>query len=315
MINFNGIKMKDIKASIVIPTYNGGKIWHTSAEAISKQLHQVDKVLVIDSSSKDSTVDIAEKYGFSIDIIPSSEFNHGGTRNKGVRECQSDIVIFLTQDAIPKNNCIIKILQSFSDPMVACAYGRQLPHVDANPLATHARKFNYKENDYIGDLTKKDILGLKTVFMSNSFSAYRVSAFNMLEGFPESTILCEDMYLAAKAVLANYKVAYVSGAEVHHSHNYSAIEEFKRYFDIGVFHQDEPWIRESFGGAGGEGKQFVLSELFFLLKNAPLWIPVACVNNLSKIVGYKFGQNYKKLSPKWRKRLSMHKRYWDSVSD
>ncbi|WP_260329142.1 glycosyltransferase [Serratia proteamaculans] len=307
--------MKKINASIVIPTYNGGEVWHTSAKAISQQLSQVDKVLVIDSSSKDDTIEIANEYNFVVDIIPSSEFNHGGTRNKGVRVCHSDIVIFLTQDAIPKSDCIEKILQSFTDPIVACAYGRQLPHTDANPLAIHARNFNYKENDYIGSLDSKEMLGLKAVFMSNSFSAYRVSIFNALGGFPENTILCEDMYLAAKAVLANYKVAYVSDAEVYHSHNYRAIDEFKRYFDIGVFHQDEPWIHESFGGAEREGKNFILSELSYLLKNAPLWVPVACVNNFSKIFGYKLGQNYKKISPKWRRRLSMHKRYWDNVSN
>ena len=92
-------------------------------------------------------------------------------------------------------------------------------------------------------------MGLKTVFMSNSFSAYR--------------------FYTAKAILAGYKVAYVSNAIVRHSHNYTAIEEFKRYFDIGVFHCKESWIREKIGGAGGEGKKFIISELIFLLKNAP----------------------------------------------
>lgn len=106
--------------------------------------------------------------------------------------------------------------------------------------------------------------GVKTVFMSNSFSAYRIDVLQQLGGFPSDTILCEDMYFTAKAVLAGYKVAYVSEAVVRHSHNYSAVEEFKRYFDIGVFHADEPWIREKFGGAGGEGKNlFSLSCVFF----------------------------------------------------
>ncbi|VCW13919.1 hypothetical protein BANRA_01245 [Escherichia coli] len=43
------------------------------------------------------------------------------------------------------------------------------------------------------------------------------------------------MYYTAKAILAGYKVAYVADAVVKHSHNYSPIDEFKRYFDIGVF--------------------------------------------------------------------------------
>lgn len=307
--------MNDMKVRIVIPTYNGGDIWKSAAKEISKVATDNENVLVIDSSSKDITINVAKEYGFDINVIPSAEFNHGGTRNKGVQDSSADIVIFFTQDAIPEDGCVQKILEVFSDPKIACAYGRQLPHLDANPLAIHARNFNYKPQSYVGDINSKETLGIKTVFMSNSFSAYRVSVFNELGGFPENTILCEDMYLAAKAVLANYKVAYVAEAAVRHSHNYSAVEEFKRYFDIGVFHYDESWIRKSFGGAGGEGKNFILSELKYLLKHAPFWIPVACVNNFSKIVGYKLGQNYTKLSPKWRRKLSMHKRYWDSVSN
>ncbi len=307
--------MKDIKVSIIIPTYNGGKLWGESAKAIRESYSKRCEVLVIDSSSSDSTVDVARKYNFTIEIIPSSEFNHGGTRNKAVKNSVCDIVVFMTQDAIPKKESIDRILAPFSDPDVVCAYGRQLPHHDANPLAKHAREFNYGNVSYVIDITDRERLGLKTVFMSNSFSAYRVTTFNDLGAFPENTILCEDMYLTAKAVLGNFKVAYVADAEVYHSHNYTVVEEFKRYFDIGVFHQDEPWIRQSFGGAGGEGKKFILSEIKYLLKNGGLWLPIACVNNLAKLAGYKLGQKYKKLPASFRRKLSMHKRYWDNFSE
>lgn len=105
--------MNDMKIRIVIPTYNGGKIWERSAKEISKFTTSAENVLVIDSSSKDSTIEIAKEYGFNIKIIPSAEFNHGGTRNKGVRDSSADIVIFLTQDAIPEDGCIQKILEPY----------------------------------------------------------------------------------------------------------------------------------------------------------------------------------------------------------
>ncbi|WP_337264337.1 MULTISPECIES: glycosyltransferase family 2 protein [unclassified Serratia (in: enterobacteria)] len=304
-----------MRVNIVIPSYNGGEIWQSSAYALSEVISDNEKVFVIDSSSKDDTVITAKRYGFLVDIISTADFNHGGTRNMGVNKDHCDIVVFITQDAIVQKDCLKKIIEPFSDPQVVCAYGRQLPHLNANPLAVHARDFNYRHTSYIASQETAKTLGLKTVFMSNSFSAYRVSAFNELGGFPENTILCEDMFFAAKAVLANYKVAYVADAMVRHSHNYSASDEFKRYFDIGVFHADESWIRTSFGSAGGEGKSFIISELKYLMKNAPLWIPRACINNFAKIIGYKLGQNYKKFPQKWRKAFSMHKRYWNSISD
>ena len=118
------------------------------------------------------------------------------------------------------------------------------------------------------------------------------------------------MYFTAQAVLSGYKVAYVADAVVRHSHNYSPLEEFKRYFDIGVFHTDEPWIKEHFGGASGEGKKFILSELRYLLENGIHYIPIAFINNFMKIVGYKLGQKYKKIPISLVKYCSMHKRFW-----
>lgn len=298
---------------VAIPTYNGGEIWKTVVENIKKYAPADLFVHVIDSTSKDDTVSVADKSGFDVLTIAGKDFNHGGTRNQAVEKYIDlyDIVIFLTQDAIPQPNFIEEIISVFSDTSIACAYGRQLPHTDANPLAQHARKYSYPEKGYV--CGKDDIpqMGLKTVFMSNSFSAYRLSTFKELGSFPSNTILCEDMFFTAKAVLSGYKVAYVAKAVVQHSHNYTPSEEFKRYFDIGVFHKDEPWIRENMGGAGGEGKRFVLSEIKFLLKRAPHWLPISCINNFMKILGYKLGQQYEKLPKKMIKSFSMHKRYWD----
>lgn len=300
-----------MKYFIAIPTYNGGELWKKSAAAINHNLGS-PLVQVIDSSSKDNTVNIAKNAQFNVDIISSADFNHGGTRDLAWQKHQNDydVVVFLTQDAIVQADAIEKIVAVFEDPMVACAYGRQLPHDDANAIARHARLFNYKKNSYTA--SKKDIpyLGLKTCFMSNSFSAYRIAALKELGGFPSDTILCEDMFFTARAVLAGYTVAYVSEAKAKHSHNYTPLDEFKRYFDIGVFHTDEPWIRKEFGGAGGEGKKFIISELKYLAKNDILSVPRAMVNNIAKIIGYKLGQNYKKLPNNIIPYFSMHKRFW-----
>lgn len=301
-----------MKYFIAIPTYNGGNLWESTVKNIKKYAPEGTLVKIIDSGSKDNTVREAINAGFSVSKIESADFNHGGTRNLFVLDDSSeyDIVIFLTQDAVPQRNFIENILSAFKDDRVACAYGRQLPHDDANPLALHARTFNYPQRDYVCDKDSISRMGLKMVFMSNSFSAYRLSVFKELGGFPSNTILCEDMFYTARAILAGYKVAYISEAIVKHSHNYSPREEFSRYFDIGVFHKNESWIRKNFGGAGGEGKKFIFSEFYFLLKKAPLWIPLACVNNLTKIVGYKVGQRYQHLPRRFIVKMSMHKKYW-----
>ncbi|MGO3447037.1 MAG: glycosyltransferase family 2 protein [Kluyvera intermedia] len=304
--------MNNLRTSMIIPTYNGGCVWKNSADSISKYFS--GKVLVIDSGSKDSTVENAEKVGFEVISISSSDFNHGGTRNLGVDKvaAESDIVFFMTQDAILNDGqSINNVISMFAaDDKLAAVYGRQIPHDDANVIARHARYFNYPDNGYVVSRESGKNLGIKAVFMSNSFSAYRVSVFQKLGGFASNTILCEDMLYAANALSAGYKVGYAANAIVKHSHNYSAQEEFSRYFDIGVFHQEQSWIRRDFGGAGGEGKKFILSEFNFIIKSQPTFLIKAFINNGAKFLGYQLGKRYKQLPLTVSKKFSMHKKYW-----
>lgn len=302
-----------MKVTLIIPTYNAGSLWQKWIDAYQNQSLKADQVIVIDSSSTDQTAVLAEQVGFFVKKIAKSEFNHGRTRNIAatIAPTDSEILVFLTQDALLANsNSLRNLIKNFEDPEIAAVYGRQLPHRDANPLATHARLFNYPAESQIKSQADISSLGIKTAFMSNSFSAYRKSVFDELGGFPENTILAEDMHLAARMILLGYKVAYSAEATVYHSHNYSLIEEFKRYFDIGVFQQKEAWIQDKFGKVAGEGKRFVLSELKFLWKKQPLIIPKAILSTLFKFLGFKFGINWHRLPYFLCKKMSMHKGYW-----
>ncbi len=306
----------ELRAQVIIPTYNGGAVWKACSRALQAACAatpQVMGVLVVDSSSIDDTAAVAQAGGFALRRIDPRDFDHAGTRNRacGALDGEPDIVIFLTQDAIPASDSSLReLIRAFSDPAVAVAYGRQLPHADANPIAAHARSFNYRDRGYVVDKEGGRPMGLKAVFTSNSFAAYRLSVFKDLGGFPEKSILSEDMYFAARAVMAGHKVAYVADAMVLHSHNYTPLEEFRRYFDIGVFHHDEAWIGREFGGAGGEGKRFLVSEFRYLLARAPAWLPRACVHNFFKILGYKLGKSYTRLPLRLRRGFSMHRKYW-----
>jgi hypothetical protein len=69
------------------------------------------------------------------------------------------------------------------------------------------------------------------------------------------------MWVAAKMLMAGYKVAYAAEALVYHSHNYSFQAEFQRYFDTGVFHVQAPWLIEIFGSVKNEGLKMLKAQL------------------------------------------------------
>jgi len=77
----------------------------------------------------------------------------------------------------------------------------------------------------------------------------------------------EDMWVAAKMLMAGFKVAYAAEALVYHSHNYRFQEEFQRYFDTGVFHVQAPWLIETFGSVKSEGFKMLKAQLLLAEEN------------------------------------------------
>ncbi|TQV64340.1 MAG: glycosyltransferase family 2 protein [Sulfurovum sp.] len=301
--------------SIIIPTYNAENYLLNLLESLQNQNLNGYEIIVIDSSSKDKTVEIAKQFTENIIVIPQGEFDHGGTRVKAAQIAKGDIVVFLTQDALPYDEFTIEnIIKVFSDEKVGAAFGRQLSYEGTNLFGKHLRVFNYGENSYIRDKNDISKYGIKTAFLSDSFAAYRRSALESIGWFKSDLILGEDTYAGAKMILGDYKLAYMAEAKVYHSHSYTVWQEFKRYFDIGVFHKCESWILESFGKAEGEGLKYIKSEVKYLLGHGAWYLLFEWfVRNSMKYLGYKLGQKYKKLSMWMIKKLSMHHRWWDKT--
>lgn len=298
--------------SVIIPTYNAEFYLGKLLDKLIKQTLPNYELIIIDSSSQDKTVRLARKYTDKVIIIPASEFDHGGTRAKVAEIASGDILIYFTQDALPYDEyCLESILMVFENKNVAAAYGRQLSYPETNLFGKHLRLFNYPDKTEFRNKDDIGKYGIKTAQLSNSFSAYRKSLLLEQGNFKDGLILGEDVYIGAKFILAGYTLAYIAEAKVYHSHNYTILEEFKRYFDIGVFHQCEKWILSSFGKAEGEGARYVKSELGFLLKNNAWYlVPEWLIRNGMKFLGYKLGKNYEKLPISLVKRLSMHSRWW-----
>ena len=121
----------------------------------------------------------------------------------------------------------------------------------------------------------------------------------------------EDAYVAARLLLAGYAVRYAAGAEVQHSHDYRVLEEFRRYFDIGVFYGRESWIGQAFGSAGGEGKRYVLAEIAALREAGALHrLPEVLLRSAMKLLGYRIGQCERFLDTGIKRRISMFPGYW-----
>lgn len=279
----------NIPVSIIIPTYNAGKEFEKFALMIKKQTANIRQVLVIDSSSMDETVSIADKYNFTVEIIPKSEFGHGKTRQYALEKVKTEIVVFLTQDALLYDEFSVeKLVQCLiSDEKIAGVYGRQMPFENTGILGRFARLYNYPSISKINNFDDRKKKGIKTAFLSDSFSAYKKTMLNKIGGFPDVNF-GEDTYVAAKLLMNGYKTAYCADAKVYHSHDYSLYQEYVRNREIGKFHRKEKWLLETFGKAEGEGLKFVINEAKYLVKNGKFYyLPIAFLHNAVKYFGYR----------------------------
>ena len=298
----------------IVPTLNPGQAWRSFLSAYCAQQSPRPHCIVLDSESTDCVVEESVSIqGVTLYRVSRERFSHGGTRQEAVDKfaANAEFVIFLTQDALLlAPDSLNKLMSGFDNPKVAAVYGRQVPHADANPIAAHSRLFNYPEKSRTFTLDDANKLGIRACFMSNSFGAYRLKAFKEVGGFSNEVILGEDMQIAARLLKAGYAVRYQADAKVSHSHNYSLLNEFRRYFDTGVFHSQQAALFQQFGRVTGSGLQFVRSEINYLLRNAPWKLPEAACRTLFKALAFKMGLAYKNIPKFICRRLSLSKGHW-----
>lgn len=246
-----------------------------------------------------------------LEHIEPAEFDHGATRNRGMEESQAEYVVCMTQDAIPLDAHLLEeLIKPFSDSRVAVSYARQLPAADASPIEVFTRSFNYPAQDRVKG--KEDIpeLGIKTYMCSNVCAMYRRDIYESQGGFIRHTIFNEDMIYAAGVIQAGYRIAYVAGAGVVHSHNYSGIQQFHRNFDLGVSQADHPEIFEAVPSES-EGIKMVKQTAKYLCSHGKWYLlPKLVWQSGWKYLGYRTGKHYRKLSRKKIMRYTMNVNYW-----
>ena len=300
-------------AGVIIPTCNAAGYWNRLHAGLSAQGLAPHQVLIVDSSSTDGTQILAQEAGYHVLEISREDFRHGATRQMAAGFFpKQDVLIFLTQDALPSSEerCFESLVQAFENPEVGAAYGRQLARESAGPIESHARLFNYPDRSESRGFESRAQIGFRAAFFSNSFAAYRRSAFDQVGGFPAHVIMAEDVTVAARLLLAGWKIAYQADACVAHSHDLSFWQEFARYFDIGVYHGHSSWLFEQFGTAGGEGRAFIQSQLRFLWQTAPTQLPVAMGRNLGKWLSYHLGLHERWIPLHIKRGISGQRNYW-----
>lgn len=304
---------------VIIPVYKPGETLKRLLIRLGEQSCPIRRIIIMNTERfywKEE--EYSQVPDLEVHHVRKAEFDHGGTRNLGAGYSKADVMVFMTDDAVPADKNLIKALVKGLDQRgkggekVVMAYGRQLPNPDCALAEQYTRSFNYPEQSRVK--TGKDLkeLGIKTFFASNVCCAYDRAEFLEAGGFTEKTIFNEDMIYAGNAVrYRGQAVAYAADAKVYHSHNYGCIAQFKRNFDLAVSQADHPEVFEGIRSEG-EGIRLVKKTCAWLVKGGKPWlIPGVIVKSGFKYMGYLLGRRYCRLPRRLVLSFTMNKEYWN----
>lgn len=302
-----------MKVDVIIPTYRPDEKFQKTIEMLLKQTVLPETIRIVNTEKSFWKKEIEElSTKIVVTHIKQKEFDHGASRNLGAADSKADVLLFMTQDAVPADEQMIEhLLNYLQKEKTVAVYARQLPNENCSELERYTRQFNYGEKSRVK--SQKDIheLGIKTYFCSNVCAAYKRDIFVERKGFISRTIFNEDMIYCGGAIQAGFHVAYAADAKVYHSHNYTPLEQLRRNFDLGVSQAEHP---EIFAGISSEneGIRMVRDTAEYFIKQGNFGAVLELVlQSAFKFIGYRLGKNYKKLSKKQIMCLTSNKAYWN----
>ena len=305
--------MRIVKTDVIIPSYHPGEEFGRLLERLNAQKYPINKIIIMNTEEKFWKKEWENKYPLvEVHHLSKEEFDHGATRRKGAELSDAEILVFMTQDALPADRNLIGNLVSAlqNNENAGAAYARQLPKEDCRFLEKYTRSFNYPEKSCVK--TEKDVetRGIKTYFCSNVCAAYDHSVYEKVGGFPEKAIFNEDMIYAGWMAKKGYAIVYAADARVYHSHNYTCMQQFHRNFDLGVSQAKHPEVFEGVPSEG-EGIRLVKKSMAYLVRTGHIWmIPGLFFQSAAKYAGYFLGKRYRKLPENLILACTMSPYYW-----
>jgi rhamnosyltransferase len=236
--------MDRVEVSIIILAKDAARyIGATLGKVFDQEIGQRYEVIVIDSGSRDSTPEIAERFPLRLLRIPPEEFGHGRTRNLGARVARGKIVAFLNADATPLDKYWLKNLVEGieTDAAIAGSYSRQQPRADCNPLRCweilNAAGQIYEERRVksIRDLDEYNCMSPKEKRILLAFETVSCAIRrHILLKYPFKDMgFGEDLEWSKRVLEAGCKIVFTPQSVVVHSHDFyrSFIQTLKKYFD------------------------------------------------------------------------------------
>jgi len=213
-------------ASIIIRTKNEEEyIEHTLTRIYQQEFGGNYEIIIVDSGSTDSTLNIVKKYDVEVLHILQEEFSYGRSLNLGASRAKGEFVVNLSAHAVPKDRQWLRnLLTGFDDENVAGTYGRQFSVARLNPFEALQNERFFGPTRIVFSMKDKNML--RHISFSNSNASVRRVVWERFK-FRESVPYAEDALWQREVIRAGFSISYVPDAAVYHTHEVSIYGTYK----------------------------------------------------------------------------------------
>ena len=275
---------------IICPLYNAKKYIESLQKSLEMQKNvEINKIRYVVTNTNDNIEEILDKYNCAYSKIEKKDFSHSLVREKEAYKSDADIIVFITQDVIIKDEkWLYNLVKGIENGECEAAFSRQLCLNDT--IEKYTREKNYPDKSYI--VSKKDLdkLGLRTFFFSDAAGAIKREVFVKLKGYDGKNLpISEDMYFAYKLIMNDYRIKYEADSEVIHSHKFTLKQLYRRYYDTGKFFKQNSYLDKY--GTNGTGANLAKYILKRAIKEKNLKVLIEFIPNMSaRFIGMKVGK-------------------------
>jgi rhamnosyltransferase len=208
------------KVTVIMRSKNSAWVIGQALTGLFSQHRRDFELLLVDSGSKDATLDIARRFPCRVLEISATEYFPGAVLNMAIQQAQSELLVFQNSDVVPLTPYALdQLLSPLETGQAEASFARQLPRPEAH---------TWVRRDYAQAFPAQ---GTPPAWMLYSlpFAAMRRTAWER-HPFYEDAWGSEDMEWGHWARQNGIAARYVPEALVMHSHNYTLRQLYGRRF-------------------------------------------------------------------------------------
>lgn len=211
--------MFDKRVSIIMRTKDSSLIIDQSLKALFSQSFTHFDLIIVDSGSKDDTLEKCSKYKHTLVKIKAQEYHPGKVINYVLQKCNNDVVVFLNSDCIMLlPNTLQLLLDVLVNKNTHAVFARQV----CRPEAMLWVRRDYEVSFPMGEKPE-------WMHFSLPLAAIKREVWKEVPFYTQSWA-SEDTKWAIDIKEKGYHIQYVKEALVMHSHNYNFKQLFNRKY-------------------------------------------------------------------------------------